>query len=162
MIKCVLDVGDAVILSLDGKDPLECTHQELLIAHDLLKSRWSCKRILKVTSIVAQSATIMEQNAQNNEHRRRLSFFGKWAPMSLSSRRMLPRIERKLLRHTRHCPVLIFAAQTLYPQKTGVGCCKYFRSLYSLKDEAAQDPCEPRVKRMHTQQRVSTFVHYSG
>ena len=75
MVKCVLDVGDAVILSLDGKDPLECTHQELLIAHDLLKSRWSCKRILKVTSIVAQSATIMEQNAQNNEHRRRLSFF---------------------------------------------------------------------------------------
>ena len=39
MIKCVLDVGDAVILSLDGKDPLECTHQELLIAHDLLSEK---------------------------------------------------------------------------------------------------------------------------
>jgi hypothetical protein len=27
MVKCVPDVGDAVILSLDAKDPLECTHQ---------------------------------------------------------------------------------------------------------------------------------------
>jgi hypothetical protein len=76
---------------LNGKDLLECTREELLIEHDYLRERLfsiveamkgrqlieklECIEVVIQTHhkvIAEQSATIMEQNAQINDHRRRV------------------------------------------------------------------------------------------
>ena len=76
---------------LNGKDPLESTREELLIEHDFLrekllsmveamKGRQLIEKLESIEVVIQthnkiiaeQSATIMEQNAQINEHRRRV------------------------------------------------------------------------------------------
>ena len=76
---------------LNGKDPLESTREELLIEHDFLRDKlFSMVEAMKARQLIEklesievviqrhnkviaeQSATIMEQNAQINEHRRRV------------------------------------------------------------------------------------------
>ena len=75
---------------LNGKDLLECSREELLIEHDCLreklfsiveamKGRQLIEKLESIEVVIQthnkviaeQSATIMEQNAQINEHRRR-------------------------------------------------------------------------------------------
>ena len=76
---------------LNGKDLLECSREELLIEHDFLrekllsmveamKARQLIEKLESIEVVIQthnkvmaeQSATIMEQNAQINEHRRRV------------------------------------------------------------------------------------------
>ena len=76
---------------LNGKDPLESTREELLIEHDFLREKlFSMVEAMKARQLIEklesievviqrhnkviaeQRATIIEQNAQINEHRRRV------------------------------------------------------------------------------------------